>query len=150
MPIRLGLAVLLAAASVAPAADTWPEFRSAAGNGASDAKGVPTKWRETENVRWKVPVHDKGCSSPVVWKDQVWVTTAHEKGRKVLFDDDGIVVQDEKGNSVKIDSNANAITIEAVGNLKIKAAAITIEATGTLDVKAIGKLGLRGALVNIN
>jgi len=78
------------------------------------------------------------------------VELAHEKGRKVTFDDDGIVVQDEKGNSVKIDSNANSITIEAVGSLKIKAASITIEATGTLDVKASGTLGLKGSLVNIN
>ena len=78
------------------------------------------------------------------------VELAHEKGRKVLLDDDGIVVQDEKGNSVKIDSNANSITIEAVGSLKIKAASITIEATGTLDLKASGTLGVRGSLVNIN
>jgi uncharacterized protein involved in type VI secretion and phage assembly len=78
------------------------------------------------------------------------VELAHEKGRKVLFDDNGVVVQDEKGNSVKIDSNANSITIEAVGTLKIKADSITIEATGTLDLKASGTLGLRGSLVNIN
>lgn len=78
------------------------------------------------------------------------VELAHEKGRMVRFDDDGIIVRDEKGNSVKIDSNANAITIEAVGKLTIKAASITIEATGTLDVKASGTLGLRGSLVNIN
>jgi uncharacterized protein involved in type VI secretion and phage assembly len=78
------------------------------------------------------------------------VELAHEKGRKVTFDDDGIVVQDEKGNSFKIDSNGNSITIEAVGTLKIKAASITIEATGTLDVKASGTLGLKGSLVNIN
>lgn len=78
------------------------------------------------------------------------VELAHEKGRKVTFDDNGIVVQDEKGNSVKIDSNANSITIEAVGSLKIKAASITIEATGTLDLKASGTLGVRGSLVNIN
>lgn len=74
----------------------------------------------------------------------------HEKGHRALFDDDGILFEDGKGNSFKIDSNAGAITIEAVGSLKIKAATIAIEATGTLDVKASGTLGLRGALVNIN
>lgn len=78
------------------------------------------------------------------------VELTHEKGRKVLFDDDGIIVEDEKGNSVKIDSNSNSITIEAVGSLKIKAASISIEATGTLDLKATGTLGIRGSLVNIN
>ena len=78
------------------------------------------------------------------------VELAHEKGRKVLFDDNGVVLQDEKGNSVKIDSNSGAITIEATGKLTIKAATVSIEATGTLDLKASGTLGVRGAMVNIN
>jgi uncharacterized protein involved in type VI secretion and phage assembly len=78
------------------------------------------------------------------------VELAHEKGRKVTFDDNGIVMQDEKGNVFKIDSNSGAITIEAKGKLNIKAASITIEATGTLDLKASATLTVRGALVNIN
>ncbi len=78
------------------------------------------------------------------------VELAHEKGRKVTFDDDGVVLTDEKGNSVKIDSNSSAITIEAKGQLKIKAAQITIEATGTLDLKANATLSVRGSIVNIN
>jgi outer membrane protein assembly factor BamB len=81
MPFRLGFAPLLLA-SAALAADNWPQFRGPNGDGISDSKGVPTKWSETENVRWKTPIHDKGWSSPVVWKDQVWVTTAHEKGKE--------------------------------------------------------------------
>jgi outer membrane protein assembly factor BamB len=71
----------LAAGTAAPAGDNWPQFRGPNGDGISDATDVPTKWGESENVRWKVPVHDKGWSSPVVWGDQVWVTTAHEKGK---------------------------------------------------------------------
>jgi outer membrane protein assembly factor BamB len=41
---------------------------------------VPAKWSETENVRWKSAVHDKGWSSPVVAGDQVWVTTGKADG----------------------------------------------------------------------
>jgi uncharacterized protein involved in type VI secretion and phage assembly len=78
------------------------------------------------------------------------VELAHEKGRKVTFSDSGIVLTDEKGNSIKIDSNAGAITIEAKGALTIKAASISIEATGTLEAKASGTLSVRGAMVNIN
>jgi uncharacterized protein involved in type VI secretion and phage assembly len=74
----------------------------------------------------------------------------HEKGRKVLIDDNGFSVQDEKGNVVKVDSNSGAMTIEAKGQINIKAATITIEATGTLEVKASATLTLRGSLVNIN
>lgn len=78
------------------------------------------------------------------------VELAHEKGRKVTFDDNGFVVQDEKGNIVKVDSNSGAMTIEAKGQLSIKAASITIEATGTLEIKAGATMTVRGSLVNIN
>ena len=78
------------------------------------------------------------------------VELAHEKGRRVVFDDDGFFVQDEKGNVVKVDSNSGAMTIEAKGQLNIKATSITIEATGTLEVKASATLTIRGSLVNIN
>jgi hypothetical protein len=50
----------------------------------------------------------------------------------------------------KIDSNSGAVTIEAKGQLSIKAATISIEATGSLEVKASATLTVRGALVNIN
>lgn len=78
------------------------------------------------------------------------VELKHEKGRKIIFDDDGFAVQDEKGNVVKVDSNSGAMTIEAKGQLNIKGATITIEATGTLELKASATLTVRGALVNIN
>ena len=78
------------------------------------------------------------------------VELAHEKGRKVVFDDTGFAVQDEKGNVIKVDSTSGAMTIEAKGQLNIKAATITIEATGTLEVKAGATLTIRGSLVNIN
>ena len=78
------------------------------------------------------------------------VELAHEKGRKVIFDDDGIVLKDEKGNSVKIDSKSSAITIEAKGSLKINAQSITIQAKGSLNLKANGTLNVKGMQVNIN
>ena len=78
------------------------------------------------------------------------VELAHEKGRKIVFDDDGFSVQDEKGNVVKVNSNSGAMTIEAKGQLNIKAASITIEATGTIELKSSATMTIRGSLVNIN
>lgn len=78
------------------------------------------------------------------------VELVHEKGRKIVLDDDGFVVQDEKGNVVKVDSNSGAMTIEAKGTLSIKAASITLEATGTVELKASATMTIRGSLVNIN
>jgi len=64
------------------AADNWPQFRGPNGDGISDAVGLPTRWNEKENVKWKTPLHDKGWSSPVVWGDQIWVTAATEDGKR--------------------------------------------------------------------
>src|SRR5437762_578344 len=65
---------------VVRAGDNWPQFRGPGGDGLSDSRGLPVTWSETENIRWKTPIHDKGWSSPVVWGEQVWLTTAEEKG----------------------------------------------------------------------
>jgi outer membrane protein assembly factor BamB len=83
MRFRLPLFALLSAAVVGLAADTWPEFRGPHGDGHSDATNLPTAWSETQNIHWKAPIHDKGWSSPVVWGNQVWVTTATENGDKM-------------------------------------------------------------------
>lgn len=66
------------------AGETWPEFRGPAGDGHADASGLPLHWSATRNVLWKTAVHGLGWSSPVVWKDQVWVTTATEKGHQMF------------------------------------------------------------------
>ncbi len=78
------------------------------------------------------------------------VILAHKKGRRVAFSKDGWVVEDEKGNKVQVDSNSGSMTIEAKGQLKIKAASITIEATGTLEMKSSATMTIRGSLVTIN
>lgn len=66
------VAVLLLA-SLAAAGD-WAQFRGPAGEGASDEKGLPTKWSETENIVWKLDLPGPGASSPVVAGDRVFVT----------------------------------------------------------------------------
>jgi uncharacterized protein involved in type VI secretion and phage assembly len=71
-------------------------------------------------------------------------------GKKVHIDDNGLSVEDDKGNHFKIDSQSGAIEISASGKLTIKAASIELTATGTCDVKATGKLALNGATVMIN
>ena len=71
-------------------------------------------------------------------------------GKKLAIDDDGISVDDGKGNSIVIQSSSGSITIQAATELAIKAPRISIEASGTLDVKAGATLTLRGSLVSIN
>jgi outer membrane protein assembly factor BamB len=79
--MRISDLVLLASCLLSPAllAD-WPQFRGSDGQGHSDAAGIPVHWSEEKNVTWKVPVPGEGWSSPVVAGDQIWMTTATEKG----------------------------------------------------------------------
>lgn len=76
----------------APQSDTnWADFRGPRGDGHAIASEPPVKWSESEEVRWKTPVAGLGWSSPVVWENQVWLTTATEDGKKrfaLAFDRD--------------------------------------------------------------
>ena len=57
----------------------WPGWRGPRGDGHSDETNVPTAWGAEENIAWKVPVPGKGHSSPVVWGDRIYLTSALEK-----------------------------------------------------------------------
>jgi outer membrane protein assembly factor BamB len=78
----------------------WPEFRGPTRDGHADSQGLPLTWSETENVVWKTPIHDRGWSSPVIWQNQIWVTTATEDGTQlfaVCIDrDSGKILRDVK------------------------------------------------------
>jgi len=81
-----GAIVIVCAFSLthASAGEDWPEFRGPNGDGHSDAVGLPTRWSENENIKWKVAIHDKGWSSPVIWGNQIWLTTATADGHKLF------------------------------------------------------------------
>ncbi len=62
----------------------WPQIRGPEQNGYAKSSDLPLKWSEKENVTWKATIHHRGWSSPVIWKDQIWVTTAHKDGKKLF------------------------------------------------------------------
>jgi outer membrane protein assembly factor BamB len=64
--------------------DYWNQFRGPNGDGKSDAKNLPVEFSEKKNVRWKTPIHDEGWSSPVVWGNQIWLTTGREDGMELF------------------------------------------------------------------
>ena len=58
----------------------WARWRGPSGQGLVDGKGYPDTWSGTDNVVWKVPVPGSGNSSPIVWRDQIFLTTASNDG----------------------------------------------------------------------
>lgn len=63
------------------AGENWPQLRGPDGNGHAKATGLALEWSENKNVAWKTAIHDRGWSSPVIWGDQVWLTTADKRGK---------------------------------------------------------------------
>ncbi|MGI6456949.1 MAG: PQQ-binding-like beta-propeller repeat protein [bacterium] len=64
----------------------WNQFRGPWGTGVAPETedcDVPLDWSEENNVVWKTPISHKGWSSPVIWDDQIWLTTATEDGREM-------------------------------------------------------------------
>ena len=61
-------------------AENWPQFRGPTAQGLSTEKQAPLNWSATDNVAWKTPIPGESWSSPIVWKDRVFLTTATEAG----------------------------------------------------------------------
>src|SRR5262245_29533757 len=68
-----------AAALPAVAEKDWPWWRGPGLDGKSRDREVVTKWTPTQNVIWKTPVPGRGHSSPVLWGDRIFLTTADEQ-----------------------------------------------------------------------
>jgi len=54
----------------------WPQWRGPSGNGVALDNDPPVEWSESKNVRWKIDIPGRGSSSPIIWGDQLYVTTA--------------------------------------------------------------------------
>lgn len=71
-------ALALASFSQTHAADTvnWPQFRGAQSDGLAVGAALPSRWSTNENVVWKADLRGWGWSSPVIWGNQIFVTSA--------------------------------------------------------------------------
>jgi len=74
--------LLLALSLLVPLAraENWPQFRGPTGQGLSTETNLPTEWSATKNVAWKTPIPGEGWSSPIVWDNRIFLTTALQKG----------------------------------------------------------------------
>src|SRR5688572_31116628 len=68
--------LIVASALSAQTADAWPQWRGPLGTGVAPSARPPIEWSETKNVRWKIALPGKGHSTPAIWGDRVFVTTA--------------------------------------------------------------------------
>lgn len=76
--------------------NNWTHFRGNHLNGISNQTGVPVSWNDSVNVLWKTKIKGKGWSSPVVYGNQIWLTTATEDGKQMF----GICFDSKTGKEI--------------------------------------------------
>ncbi len=81
--MKARMAILILAWAAVPAyAENWSHWRGPHATGVSTESGLPERWSDTENIAWKAPVRGLGISSPIVWGDQVFVTSQIGRGTR--------------------------------------------------------------------
>src|SRR5262245_51999202 len=60
-------------------ASQWPQWRGASGRGVTDAKKLPIREADTENVLWKVPLPGRSSATPALWQDRLFVSSPDGK-----------------------------------------------------------------------
>jgi outer membrane protein assembly factor BamB len=79
--LSLTFASVFNANSVAPN-DHWPQWRGPFFNGMART-AAPLEFSDTKNIKWKVAIPGRGFSTPVIWGDRIFLTTAVPTGKTV-------------------------------------------------------------------
>lgn len=78
-----GYGVFAAVQESPDSSETWSSWRGPTQNGVADPQtDPPTEWSEEKNIKFKTPLVGKGHSTPVVWGNQIFVTSAEPVGKK--------------------------------------------------------------------
>jgi len=68
----------------AATAGNWPAWRGVKGTGVATEKNLPLRWSTNENIRWHVPLPERGNSTPIVWGRRVFITQADGSLRTLM------------------------------------------------------------------
>jgi outer membrane protein assembly factor BamB len=76
--VRTAASRLAALPAAAPATGNWPSFRGPQASGVAEGQNLPDRWdvAKGENVLWRTPLPGLAHSSPIVWGDRVFLTSA--------------------------------------------------------------------------
>lgn len=73
------LLVMLLLATHAHAGENWPRWRGPRNDGTSTETNLPAQWSATQNIKWRVELPGPAPSTPIVWNDRIFLTSAEEK-----------------------------------------------------------------------
>ena len=72
LTLLLGVFILVGALY----AENWHQWRGPNNDGISHETDVPIQWSQTENIKWRLPLPGEAASTPVVWEDKIFLTSA--------------------------------------------------------------------------
>ena len=82
VPVAAMLALTVVSGPMAARVDdNWAQWRGPDGLGVSPSTSYPDEWAPDKNIAWKTPVAGRGHSSPIVWRDRIFLTTSIEGGK---------------------------------------------------------------------
>ena len=132
-PVLLGFIAfavhIIAGAAEASRQTDWPGWRGPRADGVADGRKLPIEWTQTKNVLWSVTLPGWGTSSPVVYGNRVFVTTAadvdgkkslltlcfaRDDGRELWRHDFGLGVNQRTHAKSSLASNTPAVTADAL------------------------------------
>jgi outer membrane protein assembly factor BamB len=82
--VTLTFALTFAASALAETNANWPRWRGPRDNGSNESGTYPVQWDASANVLWKAPLPGKGCSTPIVWNERIYLTAPAEGQDSVL------------------------------------------------------------------
>jgi len=87
----------------------WPRWRGPHDNGVAGAGDYPVKWDAGTNILWKAPLPGKGCSTPIVWNQRIFLTAPAAGEDAVLaFDWSGKMLWQTKLGAERAGRHKNA------------------------------------------
>lgn len=68
-------------------AQHWPSFRGPQASGVSDGQALPETWdaEKSVNIRWRTPIPGLAHSSPIVWGNRIFLTTAISATERLAY-----------------------------------------------------------------
>jgi len=101
----LSILALIVTNNAGASGPSWPQWRGPSGQGVSEEKNLPTSWNTVSNIKWKVAIDGRSHSSPIVWGNRVFLTTAVE----------GSVVQGAKAVKHTLEGGKEFLHPDSVG-----------------------------------
>ena len=135
MVVAAALCGNLGSSGVLAGEANWPQFRGAGARGVTSSTNLAEHWSASENVAWKAEIPGRGWSSPIVWGDRVFVTTAvnsgtYEEPKK------GLYIGGERPNAPRPEHQWKVVSLDlASGKVLWERVVHRGEPTGPIHVK---------------